>query len=131
MPYLASKNLYRVTEYFLELDPAKMDQLCAILLHAKQNVIKCESCFCWREKERSCMFCSNERRDQHTVCIVERWQELLAIEQTRGYTGVYHVLGGVIYPLEGVGPEDLTIDQLVDRCAKWHYGNNFGIKPDS
>src|SRR3972149_2347460 len=110
VPYLASKNLYRVTEYFLEMDPVKMEQLCAILLHAKSNVIKCETCFCWREKERNCMFCGNERRDQKMVCVVERWQELLAIEQTRGYAGVFHVLGGVIYPLEGVGPEDLTID---------------------
>lgn len=118
VPYLASKNLYRVTEYFLDLDPAKMEQLCAILLHTKENVIKCTTCFCWQEKKRACMFCGNASRDQQTVCIVERWQELLAIEQTRGYTGSYHVLGGIIYPLEGVGPDDLTIDALVHRIEK-------------
>lgn len=115
VPYLASKNLYRVAEHFLAMDPEKMKQFCALLLRAKQNVIACQTCFTWREKERDCMFCSSDKREQATVCIVESWQELLAIEQTKGYTGVYHVLGGVIYPLEGVGPEDLTIDALVQR----------------
>lgn len=116
IPYLASKNLYRVTEHFLEMDEKRVEQFCAILLHVKDHTVKCEICFCWREKERSCSFCANEKRDQAIVCVVETWQELLAIEQTRGYQGVYHVLGGVIYPLEGVGPEDLTITQLIKRA---------------
>lgn len=118
VPYLASKNLYRVAEYFLTMDQQKMEQFCALLLRTKEQVVACETCFTWREKERSCMFCGSEKRDQKLVCIVESWQELLAIEQTRGYTGVYHVLGGIIYPLEGVGPEDLTIDALVERVEK-------------
>ncbi len=118
VPYLASKNLYRVAEYFLELDEKKVAQFCALLLHAKKNVMKCEDCFSWREREHACFFCSSKKRDQSLVCVVETWQELLAIEQTRGYTGVYHVLGGVIYPLNGVGPEDLSIEPLVKRIAK-------------
>lgn len=118
VPYLASKNLYRVTEHFLNLDPQKMEQFCAILLQAKLRVVKCETCFCWREKDKNCYFCSSEKRDQDVVCVVETWQELLAIEQTKGYEGVYHVLGGVIYPLEGISSEDLTIDALVERVEK-------------
>jgi recombination protein RecR len=118
VPYLASKNLYRVTDYFLNLDAAKMEQLCAILLQIKQKVVKCPICFCWQEKERACMFCQSDKRDQQIVCVVETWQELLAIEQTRGFTGVFHVLGGVIYPLDGIGPEDLTIQPLVERVKK-------------
>jgi recombination protein RecR len=61
------------------------------------------------------MFCVSSRRDQSLVCIVETWQELLCIEKTNGYNGVYHVLGGVISPLDGIGPENLTIAQLVAR----------------
>ncbi len=118
VPYLASKNLYRVAEHFLSMDSEKMDQFCTLLLRVKENVITCDICFTWREKERNCMFCSSEKRDQSLVCIVESWQELLAIEQTRGYDGVYHVLGGIIYPLDGIGPEDLNIDALVDRVGK-------------
>ena len=118
VPYLASKNLYRVAEHFLAMDSEKMKQFCALLLRVKENVVACEICFTWREKERNCMFCGSEKRKQQIVCVVESWQELLAIEQTRGYDGVYHVLGGIIYPLEGVGPEDLTIEALVDRVDK-------------
>lgn len=117
IPYLASKNLYRVTEHFLELDEKRVEQFCSILLQAKEQVVKCETCFCWRERERECSFCANKKRDQQIVCVVETWQELLAIEQTRGYQGVYHILGGVIYPLEGVGPEDLTIEHLIKRVG--------------
>ncbi len=118
VPYLASKNLYRVAEYFLEQDAKKVEQFCSLLLKVKNNVVKCEDCFSWREKERTCFFCTSTKRDQTIVCIVETWQELLAIEQTKGYEGVYHVLGGVIYPLNGVGPEDLSIDALIKRIGK-------------
>lgn len=115
VPYLASKNLYRVASYFLHMDRAKAEQFCAILLDAKEKLIQCAVCFCWREKDRQCLFCSSAKRDQSLVCVLETWQELFAIEQTRGYNGVYHVLGGVICPLDGIGPEDLTINQLVSR----------------
>lgn len=118
VPYLASKNLYRVTDHFLNMDEKKMEQFCSLLLKAKQNVVKCEICFAWREKQRSCSFCSSTKRERNIVCVVETWQELLAIEQTRGFNGLYHILGGVIYPLEGIGPEDLTIEPLIARIKK-------------
>lgn len=118
VPYLASKNLYRVTEYFLNMDEKKMEQFCAILLQTKQNMMKCALCFTWHEKNRQCSFCSSPKREKNIVCVVESWQELLAIEQTKGYTGVYHILGGIIYPLEGIGPEDLTIVPLIARVKK-------------
>ena len=118
VPYLASKSLYRVAEHFLKMDDAKMEQFCALLLQAKQNIVPCEICFTWREKSRQCSYCASEKRDRKIVCVVESWQELLAIEQTRGYTGVYHVLGGIIYPLEGIGPDDLTIEPLLKRITE-------------
>lgn len=115
VPYLASKNIYRVASYFLHLDESKVDQFCAALKEAKQNVTQCSTCFSWREKERNCSLCSNTRRDQSLICVIETWQELLAIENTGGYTGVYHVLGGAISPLEGIGPENLNIIPLIRR----------------
>lgn len=118
VPYLASKSLYRVAEHFLKMDEQKVEQFCALLLKAKQNVVPCDICFTWREKNRACSFCASEKRDKQLVCVVESWQDLLAIEQTRGFTGVYHVLGGVIYPLEGIGPEDLTIEPLIKRVSQ-------------
>lgn len=117
VPYLASKNIYRVANYFLYLDEQKMENFCNTLKEVKKNITQCDICFSWRERDRACSFCSNRRRDQSLVCVVETWQELIAIEKTSGYTGVYHILGGAICPLEGIGPENLTIASLVERVT--------------
>jgi recombination protein RecR len=116
VPYLASKNLYRVADYFLQMQPQQMAQFCAALEVAKQRLKKCESCFYWQEVSSACIFCSSSKRDQTIICVVETWQEIIAIEKTRGYLGLYHVLGGSISPLEGISIEDLTIDQLLMRA---------------
>ncbi len=115
VPYLASKNMYRVATHFLEMDHKRLELFCQTLLEAKHNIMQCQTCFFWQERDNACMFCADTRRDQGLICVVETWQELMAIEKTGGYKGVYHVLGGVICPLEGVGPENLTIEQLVSR----------------
>jgi recombination protein RecR len=115
VPYLASKNIYRVASHFLAMDQNKVELFCQALLEAKMKIQPCVQCFAWKEIDRSCSFCSAPKRDQGLVCVVETWQELLVIEKTGGYQGVYHVLGGVISPLEGVGPEDLAIEQLAAR----------------
>lgn len=115
VPFLASKNLYRVLSHFLEMDQAKLDAFCAALQAAKKNLIPCAHCYVWQERNQKCLFCHNDKRDRSTICVVETWQELLAIERTEGYKGLYHVLGGNICPLDGVGPEDLTILPLITR----------------
>lgn len=118
VPYLASKNIYRVATHFLTMDQAKLDQLCAVLQHAHANTVRCELCNTWVEKGGACIYCQSPRRTQSLICVVETWQELMAIERSGGYLGVYHVLGGVISPLDGVGPEDLSISQLVSRVQE-------------
>lgn len=115
VPYLATKNMHHVAEYFLRLKTDQVEQFIAVLREVNQNIALCNRCFAWKENKIGCIFCSAEKRDQALVCVVETWQELLSIEKTKGYSGVYHVLGGVISPLEGVGPEDLTIKELVNR----------------
>ena len=118
VPYLASKNIYRVAAHFLTMDPAKLDQLCKVLQQAQENTVSCPLCNTWVEKGGSCIYCQSPRRTQSLICVVETWQELMAIERSGGYMGVYHVLGGVISPLDGVGPEDLSIAQLVSRVTE-------------
>ena len=115
VPYLASKNLYRVATYFLVSDQDKIERFCLALLEAKRSLSMCDVCCVWKERSKGCVFCSDQKRDQTVICVVETWQELMAIEKTEGFKGVYHVLGGAICPLEGVGPEDLTIEKLVSR----------------
>jgi recombination protein RecR len=117
VPYLASKNIYRVASHFLHLDQQRLEQFCAILLEAKENVMQCTICFSWKEKQRECALCTSPKRNQQIVCVVETWQELLALEKAGGYAGVYHVLGGAISPLDGIGPENLTITPLLSRIG--------------
>jgi recombination protein RecR len=118
VPYLASRNLYRVASHFLSMDPQQIQHFCDVLLSARNALTRCAVCFCWQEKDHACVFCDAEQRMQHIVCVVETWQELMAIEKTRGYEGVYHVLGGVISPLEGIGPDDLSINVLIQRVSQ-------------
>lgn len=115
VPFLASKNLYRVSSYFLHLDQERLDQFCRVLQEAKARVVLCQTCFVWQEKNESCAFCADSKRDISVICVVESWHELLVIERTEMFKGMYHVLGGVISPMEGIGPKDLTIEQLVTR----------------
>lgn len=115
VPYLASKNLYRVTAHFLNMDTQRAEKFCQALLEAKQRITKCSICFSWQELNYPCSWCASPKRDQAIICVVESWQELLAIEKTGGYNGAYHVLGGAICPLEGIGPEQLTIEPLIER----------------
>ena len=115
VPYLASKNLYKVAFHFLTLDEKKLEQFCAVLTHAHENIELCSVCCALKEKKDACLFCAASKRDRSIICVVETWQELLSIEKTGGYFGLYHVLGGAISPLDGIGPEDLSIEQLINR----------------
>ncbi len=115
VPYLASKNVYRIAAYFMNCSDAQVDQLCKAIIDARKNTASCTICFNWHESESLCSICADERRDNSSVCVVETWHELVAIERAGGYHGVYHVLGGVLSPLEGIGPEDLEIEPLIKR----------------
>ncbi len=118
VPYLATRNVYRVANYLLTLDDKRAQQLCDAIMHARIKIIPCFICFAWQEVGGACLFCSSKKRDQSLICVVETLQDLMAVEKTGGYTGVYHVLGGSICPLDGVGPEDLTIQPLIKRAEK-------------
>ncbi len=118
VPYLASKNLYRVADYFLHMDEQKMRHFCATVSQLREKLSQCPRCFWWQERGAPCSFCTAPMRDQTMVCVIESWHEVLVLEKVQGYKGVYHVLGGVISPLEGVGPQDLTIAPLLQRVRE-------------
>jgi recombination protein RecR len=117
VPFLASKNIYKVASYFLDMETAKVDQFCKVLQNAKQKLVRCQICFVWIEREALCMFCQSADREQDVVCVVESWHDMLSVERAQTYKGVYHILGGVISPLEGIRAEYLTIAQLLQRCG--------------
>lgn len=115
VPYLASKNLYRVAAHFLTSDKKQVEQLCQAILDARERVRPCALCCNWTEEGEFCPICSSKNRDRSSICVVETWHDLMAIEKSDDYSGVYHVLGGSLSPLEGIGPDNLTIDALLDR----------------
>src|SRR5437762_2352204 len=117
VPYLASKNLYKVTSHFLEMSPQQMEQFCSALDAIKKKLAQCKTCFFWREISGDCMFCASSKREKDIICVVESWHEIITIEKTKGYSGVYHVLGGAISPLDGINVEDLTINALLERVV--------------
>lgn len=118
VPYLASKNLYRVATYFLTEKPERIAQLCKTILIAQQTIVACTICCVWKEQNQPCVFCDDPKRDHTIICVVETWQELIAIEKTEGYKGLYHVLGGAICPLEGIGADDISIKLLLQRIEQ-------------
>jgi recombination protein RecR len=115
IPYLASKNIYRVALYFLEAKKDDVQQLCESILDAKKYITKCQVCCNLAESESLCSLCLDKKREKSHICIVETWHDLIAIEKAGGYKGVYHVLGGSLCPLDGIGVDDLSIDLLLKR----------------
>jgi len=115
IPHLAPKNVYKVANYFLEQDRAKIISFCKALLDITQQISRCQVCFTWQQSDLPCNFCTSPRRNQKIICIVEAWPDVLAIERALSFEGVYHVLGGLISPLNGTGPDDLTINFLHQR----------------
>ncbi|MGC2310616.1 MAG: recombination mediator RecR [Candidatus Babeliaceae bacterium] len=115
VPYLASKNIYRIAHYFLELDEQQLQLFCKILKEAHEQLHKCHLCFAWKERDRDCGFCISPQRNKEIICVVETWHDLSALEKTSAFKGVYHVLGGALSPLEGIGPDQLTLKALQER----------------
>jgi recombination protein RecR len=115
LPYLASKNVYRVAAHFLTKDEAQVEQFCRTVLAARQNIKACSICFNWTEGLDKCSICSDVRRDSRLICVVETWHDLVSIERSGDFRGLYHVLGGALCPLEGIGPDKLAIKPLLLR----------------
>jgi recombination protein RecR len=122
VPYVASKNLFRVAHHFLEMDAHRAEAFSNALLTLHTMLTRCSVCFAWQERSGSCLFCASSSRNRHVVCVVERWHDLYAIEKSGGYQGLYHVLGGVIHPLDGISAEDLTIAPLIERMKNGDHG---------
>lgn len=115
IPYLASKNVYRVAMYFLQNKTQNVEQLCQIILEAKSKIKMCNLCCNWTESQDTCSICSAHGRRRDIICVVETWHDLWAIEKVGEFRGLYHVLGGALCPMEGIGPDSLSINLLLKR----------------
>ena len=117
LPGIGKKTALRLALHLLNSEDLETEQLADSLLKMKHNIMLCERCYNISDT-KVCSICSNPRRDENTLCVVADMRDVLAIERTASYNGLYHVLGGVISPIEGISPNDLKITQLVQRTQK-------------
>lgn len=116
LPGIGRKTALRLALYMLRRDVTYMENFAGALLALRKEVKYCRICHNICDEE-VCSICANPARDRSLVCVVENIREVMAIENTGQFKGVYHVLGGIISPMDGIGPNDLQIDSLVKRVA--------------
>ena len=121
LPGIGRKTALRLVLHLLRQEDEDVEQLASALTTMKREVKRCRVCHNISDQD-VCPVCSDSRRDRHTVCVVENIQDVMAIENTQQFHGLYHVLGGVISPMDGIGPSDLEIQSLVDRVGQGDVG---------
>ncbi len=116
LPSIGKKTALRLALFLLKQEPGFTEEISNALLKMRRNMRECQRCHNMSD-EAICAICADGRRDQQVICLVESIRDIIAIEETQQFKGVYHVLGGLISPIEGIGPGDLTIDALVERVS--------------
>jgi recombination protein RecR len=116
LPGVGPKSAQRLAFHLLAADPADVDRLVEAITQVKVRIRFCSVCGNVSEQEQ-CRVCQDPRRDRSVICVVEEPKDVLAVERTREYRGLYHVLGGAISPINGVGPDDLRIRGLLTRLS--------------
>jgi recombination protein RecR len=117
LPGIGKKTALRLVLHLVKENESKTSALTEALDKMRKNIRFCKTCHNISDEEE-CSICKSHRRDKSLLCIVEETNDVMAIENTSQFLGVYHVLGGIISPMNGIGPADLKIDSLVDRIAK-------------
>ncbi len=123
LPGIGYKTAQRLAFYIINQSDEEVEEFAKDMFYAKKKAVLCPVCGNLMEKDkRSCAICEDESRDTALLCVVSNIKDVLAIEKTREYKGVYHVLHGVISPMDGIGPDDINISGLLDRLAKESVG---------
>ena len=117
LPGVGSKTAMRLAYHIIDMPEGEVQQLAEALSNAKKSIHYCSQCFNLTDGEK-CAICSDPSRDYFTICVVEQPQDIAAMERSRGYNGLYHVLHGVLSPLDGVGPDKLRIRELFQRLQQ-------------
>ncbi len=117
LPGVGRKTALRLVLHLLRQPEPNVLAFAGAFTRLKQEVVYCRECHNISDTEL-CSICSSARRDHATICVVENVQDVMSIENTGQYNGVYHVLGGIISPMDGVGPKDIEIDSLIERVSK-------------
>lgn len=116
LPGIGSKTSLRLMLHLLRQDMESVEQLSQAIYNMRHDIKYCSTCHNISDTD-ICPICSDIRRDRTVICVVENIQDIMAIENTRQYNGLYHVLGGIISPMDGIGPSDIEIDSLTERVG--------------
>lgn len=114
LPGIGRKTALRLVLHLLKQEDKEVEHFGNTILRMKKEIMTCKECHNISDTE-VCHLCSNPYRDKKTICVVESIRDVMSVENTQQYTGVYHVLGGIISPMDGIGPADLTIESLEKR----------------
>jgi recombination protein RecR len=114
LPGIGVKTAQRLTFFILRSPADQARRLAEAIMRVKESIVYCSRCFNITEAD-PCLICSNPNRDQEIICVVEEPLDVLALEKTGAYKGLYHVLHGALSPVEGIGPKDLRIEELLKR----------------
>ena len=117
LPGVGSKTAMRLAYHIIDMPESEVQQLAEALSSAKKSIHYCSQCYNLTDGEK-CAICSDPSRDHFTICVVEQPQDIAAMERSHGYNGLYHVLHGVLSPLDGVGPDKLRIRELFQRLQQ-------------
>jgi recombination protein RecR len=118
LPGIGQKTAERLVFYLLKRSPEELMEFASALAHLKDKISVCRECYNYSESN-PCPICVDQKRDKRLLCIVSKPQDLLVLEKTSEYQGVYHVLGGLIDPLNGVTPQQLRIRELIERIKRY------------
>lgn len=116
-PGIGPKSAQRMAFHLLKMPVTEIEKFANIMVEAKNNIHYCDVCFNM-SASNPCEICQNQNRDKQTICVVSETKDLIAIEKTNEYKGMYHVLQGLISPIDGIGAEDIRIKELLQRIAK-------------
>ena len=117
LPGIGKKTALRLVLHLIKQDAGEVQHFSQTIARMREEIKFCSKCFNISDTEL-CNICSNRSRGNETICVVENIRDVIAIESTQQFNGLYHVLGGIISPLDGIGPDQLTIDALVERIRK-------------
>ncbi len=117
LPGIGKKTAQRLSFYILEMDAYEAGKLAKAITEAKEKIKQCSIC-CYLTDEDPCHICQDESRDRSTICVLEGAKDVVAMEKTREYKGLYHVLHGVISPMDNVGPDDIKVKELLQRVQE-------------
>ena len=117
LPGIGRKTALRLALHLIRQEAQNVESFSKAILAMRNEIKRCNTCHNISDNE-VCDICSNQKRDQSLVCVVQDIRDVMAIENTNQYTGLYHVLGGIISPIDGIGPDDLKIESLINKVAE-------------